>query len=103
MTSPRARFVADGKRLRSAQGVRFAALVRHKGRVLSRADLLREVWATRREVRAGPSRRIRGMRERLGDPQAPRYIVTVRRADIAWAPSDSGSSQPQRGSNLIAF
>jgi DNA-binding response OmpR family regulator len=60
----------------------FAALVRHKGRVLSRADLLREVWgyAAGSESRTVETH-LAALRERLGDdPQAPRYIVTVRRA-----------------------
>ena len=60
----------------------LAALVRHRGRVVSRADLLREVWG----YAAGTASRtvethLAALRERLGDdPQAPRYIVTVRRA-----------------------
>jgi DNA-binding response OmpR family regulator len=60
----------------------LAALVRHKGRVLSRADLLREVWgyAAGSESRTVETH-LAALRERLGDdPQAPRYIVTVRRA-----------------------
>jgi two-component system, OmpR family, response regulator len=60
----------------------FAALVRHRGRVVSRADLLREVWgyAPGTESRTVETH-LAALRERLGDdPQAPRYIVTVRRA-----------------------
>ena len=60
----------------------FAALVRHRGRVVSRADLLREVWgyAAGTESRTVETH-LAALRERLGDdPQAPRYIVTVRRA-----------------------
>src|SRR5207248_9555720 len=60
----------------------LAALVRHRGRVVSRAELLREGWA----YAAGTESRtvethLAALRERLGDdPQNPRYIVTVRRA-----------------------
>ena len=60
----------------------LAALVRHRGRVVSRADLLREVWgyAPGTESRTVETH-LAALRERLGDdPQAPRYIVTVRRA-----------------------
>ena len=60
----------------------LAALVRHRGRVVSRADLLREVWgyAAGTESRTVETH-LAALRERLGDdPQAPRYIVTVRRA-----------------------
>jgi DNA-binding response OmpR family regulator len=59
----------------------LAALVRHRGRVVSRADLLREVWgyAAGTESRTVETH-LAALRERLGDdPQAPRYIVTVRR------------------------
>jgi DNA-binding response OmpR family regulator len=50
--------------------------------VVSRADLLREVWgyAAGTETRTVETH-LAALRERLGDdPQAPRYIVTVRRA-----------------------
>jgi len=60
----------------------LAALVRHRGRVVSRAELLREVWgyAAGTESRTVETH-LAALRERLGDdPQAPRYIVTVRRA-----------------------
>ena len=60
----------------------LAALVRHRGRVVSRADLLREVWgyAAGTETRTVETH-LAALRERLGDdPQTPRYIVTVRRA-----------------------
>jgi DNA-binding response OmpR family regulator len=60
----------------------LAALVRHRGRVVSRADLLREVWgyAAGTESRTVETH-LAALRERLGDdPQTPRYIVTVRRA-----------------------
>jgi len=60
----------------------LAALVRHRGRVVSRADLLREVWgyAAGTESRTVETH-IAALRERLGDdPRDPKYIVTVRRA-----------------------
>jgi DNA-binding response OmpR family regulator len=60
----------------------LAALVRHRGRVVSRAELLRDVWgyAAGSESRTVETH-LAALRERLGDdPQAPRYIVTVRGA-----------------------
>jgi len=60
----------------------LAALIRHRGRIVSRAELLREVWgyAAGTESRTVETH-LAALRERLGDdPQAPRYIVTVRRA-----------------------
>ena len=60
----------------------LAALVRHRGRVVSRADLLREVWgyAAGTESRTVETH-LAALRERLGDdPQSPKYIVTVRGA-----------------------
>ena len=67
----------------------LAALVRHRGRVVSRADLLREVWgyAAGTETRTVETQ-LAALRERLGDdPQAPRYIVTVRRAGYRLGPT----------------
>jgi DNA-binding response OmpR family regulator len=60
----------------------LAALVRHRGRVVSRGELLREVWgyADGAESRTVETH-LAALRQRLDDdPQAPRYIVTVRRA-----------------------
>jgi DNA-binding response OmpR family regulator len=56
----------------------LAALVRHRGRVVSRADLLREVWgyAAGTESRTVETH-LAALRERLGDEA---YIVTVRGA-----------------------
>ena len=68
----------------------LAALVRHRGRVVSRADLLREVWgyAAGTETRTVETH-LAALRERLGDdPQAPRYIVTVRRAGYRLGPGN---------------
>ena len=67
----------------------LAALVRHRGRVVSRADLLREVWgyAAGTETRTVETH-LAALRERLSDdPQAPRYIVTVRRAGYRLGPA----------------
>jgi DNA-binding response OmpR family regulator len=60
----------------------LAALVRHRGRVVSRAELLSEVWgyAEGTETRTVETH-LAALRHRLGDdPKSPRYIVTVRRA-----------------------
>lgn len=60
----------------------LAALVRHRGRVLSRSELLREVWgyASDTESRTVETH-VNALRQRLGDdPAAPRYVATVRRA-----------------------
>jgi DNA-binding response OmpR family regulator len=60
----------------------FAALLRHRGQVVSREDLLREVWgyASDSESRTVETH-LAALRSRLGDdPGAPRYIVTVRKA-----------------------
>jgi DNA-binding response OmpR family regulator len=73
---------ADEIPLRPKEFDLLAALVRHRGRVVSRPDLLREVWgyAPGTESRTVETH-LAALRERLGDdPQNPRYIVTVRRA-----------------------
>ena len=60
----------------------LAALLRKRGKLVSRADLLREVWgyASGTESRTVETH-LAALRKRLGDdPAAPRYIVTVRRA-----------------------
>ena len=60
----------------------FAALLRRRGKVVSRADLLREVWgyASGTESRTVETH-LAALRQRLGDdPTSPRYIVTVRGA-----------------------
>ena len=57
-------------------------LVRAQGKLVSQPQLLREVWgyAAGTESRTVETH-LAALRERLGDdPQAPRYIVTVRRA-----------------------
>ncbi|MDB4908783.1 MAG: response regulator receiver [Gemmatimonadetes bacterium] len=60
----------------------LAALLRHRGRVVSRGELLREVWgyAEGAESRTVETH-LASLRQRLGDdPVASRYIVTVRGA-----------------------
>lgn len=60
----------------------LAALVRHRGRVVSRAELLREVWGYAAGIESRTvETHLAALRQRLGDdPQSPRYIVTVRGA-----------------------
>jgi DNA-binding response OmpR family regulator len=60
----------------------LAALVRHRGRVVSRDELLREVWGYADGTQSRTvETHLAALRERLGDdPGAPRYIITVRRA-----------------------
>jgi DNA-binding response OmpR family regulator len=60
----------------------LAALVRHRGRVVPRQELLRDVWgyASGAESRTVETH-VNALRQRLGDdPKSPRYIATVRRA-----------------------
>ena len=60
----------------------LAALVRHRGRVVSRTELLSEVWgyAPGTESRTVETH-LAALRQRLGDdPRSPRYILTVRGA-----------------------
>ena len=60
----------------------LAALVRHRGRVVSRDELLTEVWgyAAGTESRTVETH-LAALRQRLDDdPRAPRYIETVRGA-----------------------
>lgn len=60
----------------------LAALVRHRGRVVSRDELLREVWgySSGTESRTVETH-LAALRQRLGDDlQSSRYVVTVRGA-----------------------
>ncbi len=60
----------------------LAALVRHRRRVVSREELLSEVWgyAAGTESRTVETH-LAALRQRLGDdPRSPRYILTVRGA-----------------------
>jgi DNA-binding response OmpR family regulator len=70
----------------------LAALVRSRGRVVSRSELLREVWgyAAGTESRTVETH-LAALRQRLGDdPQAPRYIVTVRGAGYRLGDGNAG-------------
>lgn len=60
----------------------LAALIRHRGRVVSRAELLREVWGYAAGIESRTvETHLAALRQRLGDdPQDPRYVVTVRGA-----------------------
>ena len=60
----------------------LAALVRHRGRVVSRAELLREVWGYAAGIESRTvETHLAALRQRLrDDSQDPRYIVTVRGA-----------------------
>jgi len=60
----------------------LAALVRHRGRVVTREELLREVWGYAAGTRSRTvETHLAALRDRLGDdPRAQRYIVTVRGA-----------------------
>ena len=60
----------------------LAALVRHRGRVVSRAELLSEVWGYADGIESRTvETHLAALRQRLGDdPKSPRYIVTVRGA-----------------------
>jgi DNA-binding response OmpR family regulator len=59
----------------------LAALIRHRGRVVSRASLLREVWgyASGTESRTVETH-LAALRQHLGEDTARPYIVTVRGA-----------------------
>jgi DNA-binding response OmpR family regulator len=59
----------------------LAALIRHRGRVVSRATLLREVWgyASGTESRTVETH-LAALRQHLGEDAARPYIVTVRGA-----------------------
>ena len=68
----------------------LAALVRHRGRVVSRDELLRDVWgyAGGTESRTVETH-LAALRQRLGDDlQSPRYVITVRRAGYRLASTE---------------
>lgn len=73
---------AEPIELRPKEFELLAALLRHRGRVVSRAELLREVWGYAAGIESRTvETHLAALRQRLGDdPQAPRYIVTVRGA-----------------------
>lgn len=66
----------------------LAALVRHRGRVVSREALLREVWGYTSGTQSRTvETHLAALRQRLGgDPLSPPYIVTVRRAGYRLGP-----------------
>lgn len=73
---------ADPVMLRPREFELLAALVRHRGRVVSRTELLRDVWgyAAGTESRTVETH-LAALRQHLGDdPQSPRYVITVRGA-----------------------
>jgi DNA-binding response OmpR family regulator len=73
---------AEPVELRPKEFELLAALLRHRGRVVSRAELLREVWGYAAGIESRTvETHLAALRQRLGDdPQVPRYIVTVRGA-----------------------
>jgi DNA-binding response OmpR family regulator len=60
----------------------LASLARHRGRVVTRAELLREVWGYAAGIESRTvETHLAALRQRLrDDSQSPRYIVTVRGA-----------------------
>ena len=88
-----ARTVQQGTRalqLRPKEFDLLAALVRHRGRVVSRDQLLTEVWgyAEGTESRTVETH-LAALRQRLDDdPRAPRYILTVRGAGYRLGAAD---------------
>jgi DNA-binding response OmpR family regulator len=91
-----ARVVKRGRAVVSLRPKEFdllSALVRHRGRVVTREELLREVWG----YAAGTQSRtvethLAALRQRLGDdPHTPRYIVTVRRAGYRLGDGGAGN------------
>jgi len=76
------RLGAEELSLRPKEFDLLAALVRHRGRVVSRSELLREVWGYAAGIESRTvETHLAALRQRLGDdPQSPRYIVTVRGA-----------------------
>jgi len=70
----------DALSLRPKEFDLLAALVRHRGHVVSRDVLLREVWGYADGTRSRTvETHLAALRDRLGDdPKNPRYIVTIR-------------------------
>jgi DNA-binding response OmpR family regulator len=60
----------------------LGALLRHEGRVVGRAELLREVWGYHESVLSRTlDTHVGELRRKLEeDPAAPRHILTVRKA-----------------------
>ncbi len=76
----------------------LAALVRHRGRVVSRADLLSEVWGYARGTESRTvETHLAALRQRLGDDgKESRYIMTVRGAGYM-LPADEPPAEPPVG------
>ena len=72
----------------------LAALVRHRGRVVSREVLLREVWGYTSDTQSRTvETHLAALRQRLGDDsQSPQYIVTVRRAGYRLGGESTGEA-----------
>lgn len=64
------------------------ALIRHRGAVVSRLDLMREVWGyTAAIVSRTVDTHVAALRKKLeDDPSSPRHILTVRKAGYRWQP-----------------
>ncbi len=64
----------------------LGALLRHEGRVVGRAELLREVWGYHESVLSRTlDTHVGELRRKLEeDPAAPRHILTVGRRDTGW-------------------
>jgi DNA-binding response OmpR family regulator len=89
---------AHALQLRPKEFDLLAALVRHRGRVLSRDELLVEVWgyAAGTESRTVETH-LAALRQRLDDdPRAPRYIETVRGAGYRLGAFLPSSDNPRR-------
>ena len=73
------------------------ALLRHQGRIVSRAELLRDVWGYHAAtVSRTIDTHMAGLRQKLeDDPLAPRYFITVRSVGYMMRrpPPDSGSDE----------
>jgi DNA-binding response OmpR family regulator len=95
---PPSRTVRRGGRpvdLRPKQYDLLIALLRHQGRVVSRAELLRDVWGYNVDtVSRTVDTHIVGLRHKLEvDPLNPRHIVTVRSAGYLLRTSDEDTAQ----------
>jgi DNA-binding response OmpR family regulator len=66
----------------------LAALLRHPGRVLSKEELLRDVWGYAPGTHSRTvDTHLAALRRHLGDdPRVPRYVVTVHRAGYRLGP-----------------
>ncbi len=64
------------------------ALIRHRGAVVSRLDLMREVWGyTAAVVSRTVDTHVAALRKKLeDDPSSPRHILTTRKAGYRWQP-----------------